>query len=308
MVQLWNAHIADDPYSSSLIGYGDGVYVLRVYEEVPLPQEFAVATGEWINHLRSALDYTVWATAVHVSGKVPPPKQGQIQYPIYASRTEWDRNLARLDALAEHHRTMLLTVQPFNGDADASFRAWVNRIARSDRHRHLSKMAGYLAELQPALRTPAGCEATLQWGERVVYGGYADVARIVVTPWKPEMQIEFNPRMGIDPDIEEWSRSPFWSKIPFPERLRMLQAFVAADIAAFEYDATGLSRRQDLLKEAYISECDARDSKRRPWPTRERQAVEWSDPVGARRATESELSGDDFPAHGPGHPGHTRVW
>jgi hypothetical protein len=104
MVEIWNGYIADHPYSASLIGQGDGVYILRIYEDVPPPHEFAVATGEWINHLRSALDYTIWAAAAHTSGRVPPPNEGQIQYPIYESREAWERNLYRLSALADHHR------------------------------------------------------------------------------------------------------------------------------------------------------------------------------------------------------------
>jgi hypothetical protein len=300
MVEIWNGYIEDHPYSASLIGQGDGVYILRVHEDVPLPQEFAVATGEWINHLRSVLDYTIWAAAAHVSGRVPPPNQGQVQYPIYESREAWERNLYRLDALADHHRAMLLTMQPFNSDADANYLGWINRISRSDRHRHLSRMGGYLVDLQPALKTPAACEATLQWGERTIYDGYADAARIVVAPWSSAMEIEINPRMGIDPEIEAWSRSPFWSTIPFPERLTMLQVFVAAEIAVYEYDATGASRKQEVLTADYRAECDARNDGRRSPPRRERPAVRWSAPVSPRRATERELSGDDFPPQGPG--------
>lgn len=302
MVEIWNGYIAADPYSASLIGQGDGVYVLRVYEDVQLPQEFAVATGEWINHLRSALDYTIWAAAAHASGRVPPPNQGQLQYPIYETQEAWERNLYRLGALADHHREMLLTMQPFNSDADANYLGWINRIARSDRHRHLSRMTGYLAELQPALITPAGCDATLQWGERAIYDGYADAARIVVAPWSSEMEVEINPRMGIDPEIEEWSRSPFWSKIRFPDRLRMLHVFVAAEIATYEYDATGASRKQEVLTGSYRDECDARNDRRRHRPRRVRTPVQWSDAVSPRRATDRELSGEDFPPHGPGRP------
>ena len=116
------------------------------------------------------------------------------------------------------------------------------------------------------------------------------------------MEIEFNPRMGIDPEIEEWSHSPFWRKIRFPERLKMLQVFVAAEIAVYEYDATGASRMHEALTPDYKTECDARTDPRRASPRRERKAVVWSDPVSARRATEGELAGEDFPPHGPGSP------
>lgn len=302
MVTIWNDYIAQHPYSAALIGDGTGTYVLRIHEDLPLPHEFAVATGEWINHLRSALDYSIWALASHVSGRVPPPQQGQIQYPIYNTQAAWDRNLYRLDALVDHHRSMLLTMQPFSSDPDANYLGWVNRIARSDRHRHLSRMAGYLAELQPALKTPAHCQASLQWGERTIYDGYADAARIVITPWDEQMTIEVNPRMGIDPEIEEWSHSPFWSKIRFPERLRMLQVFVAGDIATYEYDATGTSRQAEMLTDSYKADCDSRPSAWRQPPRRTRNPVQWSDPVHPQRGSPSRLSGDDFPPQDPGSP------
>jgi hypothetical protein len=302
MVELWNQHIADHPYSFSLVGLGNGVFILRVVEDVAPPQEFAVATGEWINHLRSALDYTIWAMAAHESGRVPPRGQAQIQYPIYDSRAGWERNLYRLAVLADRHRAMLLIMQPFSSDPDANYLGWINRIARSDRHRHLSRMTGYLAELQPALAAPSGCDVTLQWGERVISGGYADAVRFVVTPWKLDMEVEVNPRMGIDPDIEEWSRSPFWSRIPFPERLKLLHIFVGAEIAAYEYDATGFSRQQDALTETYRAECDTRNSPRRPPQTSRRKHVEWSQAVSPMRSSMREVAGEDFPPHGPGRP------
>jgi len=300
MVELWSSYIADDPYDIALTGDGNGVYVLRVYEQTPLPQAFAVATGEWINHLRSALDYTIWATAAYASGRVPPPAQGQIQYPVYDSKNAWDRGLSKLKSLGAHHQQMLLSVQPFNGDSDANFRGWVNRIARSDRHRHLSRMTGYIAELNPALALPEGVTATMQIGERVIADGRADVARFVVDGWWPDMDINVNPRLVIDPDIEEWAASPFWSQLPFPERLRMLQVFVSADIAAFEYDCTGQSRGSDSLTVDYRTQSDARrDPAARP-PERERRPVQWSEPLTKSPASPSELAGVDFPPHGAG--------
>ncbi|MCW3000559.1 MAG: Uncharacterized protein JWN65_4108 [Solirubrobacterales bacterium] len=258
MSEIWNDYLRTEPYWPSLVGQGDGVYILRIYEETPPPQEFAVAVGEWINHLRSALDYTVWATAAHTSGRLPPPGEGQLQYPIYDSEKAWKSNLRRLDALADHHRHMLHTMQPYNSDPDANYLGWINEIARCDRHRHLSRLAGYIAVLQPALLTPAGCHATLQWGERVIYDGHADAARITIAPWDPSMEVEINPRMGIDPDIEAWSRSKFWSRFPFPDRVRVLQVFVSAEIATYEYDATGTSRKQAVLTDAYRAASDAR--------------------------------------------------
>ena len=49
-----------------------------------------------------------------------------------------------------------------------------------------------------------------------------------------------------------------WSKVPFDERLKTMQVFVAGDVATYEYDCTGNSRKTDLLTEGFRVESDAR--------------------------------------------------
>ena len=74
-------------------------------------------------------------------------------------------------------------------------------------------MTAYIAEMEPVIAIPDGCKATLQWGERLLSLGRADVARIVVTPWHPGMNVAANPRLGIDPEIADWADSPFWKRV-----------------------------------------------------------------------------------------------
>jgi hypothetical protein len=162
MAELWNDYLSTHPFSPSLIGQGDGVYILRIWEDVPPPSELAVATGEWLYNARSALDYVVWATAAHVTGVVPPPDEAHLQNPIYDSEETWTRNLYRLRNLDEHHREMLKIMQPFNSNLDANYLGWINRLARIDRHRHLNHMTAYLAEVEPVFAAPDGCTTTLQ--------------------------------------------------------------------------------------------------------------------------------------------------
>ena len=214
--------------------------------------------GEWLYNVRSALDYVVWATAVYATGQLPPPNEEALQYPIYDTSDAWKRNTYRLKHLAPHHREMLATMQPFNSDPDANFLGWINRLARIDRHRRLVDGTSYLAELNPVLAVPEGTQVTLQWGERVLIDGRADVARISVSPWNDDFEIQFNPRVGIDPEIGEWSKSRFWRGRKFGERLTMMQIFVAGEIAVYEYDCTGASRKEHLLTETFRSESDAR--------------------------------------------------
>jgi hypothetical protein len=155
-------------------------------------------------------------------------------------------------------------MQPFASDLDANFLGWINRLARIDRHRTLIDGACYLAELRPALGIDLGRTATLQWGSRVVRGPVTDVARATIAPWDDDAVVTFYPRVSIDPEIDQWSFSPFWGSKRFGDRVAMMQIFVACEIAIYEYDCKGASRREDLLTDSFRQECDARGGFKQP--------------------------------------------
>jgi hypothetical protein len=92
----------------------------------------------------------------------------------------------------------------------------------------------------------------------VLVDGHAQVARISVTPWVDGAEVKVNPRIGIDPEVAEWSESGFWSRVRFTERLNMIQIFLAAEIAVYEYDYTGSSRKAEVLASSYREGCDQR--------------------------------------------------
>ena len=272
----------------------NGTYVLHLWQEAPTPPEFAVTMGEWLYNVRSALDYLIWATAAHVSGENPPPREDRLQYPIYDSERAWRNNLHRLEPLAEHHREMIRIMQPFASDADANFLGWINRLARIDRHRRLVDGTAYLAELEPVVQVPSGSSVRFEWGERVLAHGRAEVARITVSPWAEGMEVAVNPRVGIDPEIGEWSSSPFWGGIRFEDRLRMMQIFVAGEIAAYEYDCTGRSRKADMLTDAFRGQADSRP-RRRVASHPPRSSVDWTDAGPGTPSSMTRFAGKDFP-------------
>src|SRR5437764_1088373 len=107
MPALWNQYLEDRPFHTTLDDEGDGVYIVRVWQDPPPPEQIAVMIGEWLYNVRSALDYIIWAAAAHQSGTVPTPADGQLQYPIYDSAAAWKANLYRLNDLGEHHRAHL---------------------------------------------------------------------------------------------------------------------------------------------------------------------------------------------------------
>jgi hypothetical protein len=222
-----------------------------------------------------------------------------LQYPIYDEAAAWTRNEYRLKGLWPHHREMLLAMQPFNSDPDANFLGWVNRLARIDRHRTLVTGAARVAQLEPVLQVPDGSAVTLEWGERTIVDGSADVARITVAPYRAGMEVNVNPRVGIDPEIGEWSKSPFWSRWPFDDRLKMIQVFVAGEIATYEYDCTGGGRKSDLVSDQFRADSDARRTNV-PLLKRVRPPVDWKPAKPARPSSRQRFEGRDFPRHAAG--------
>jgi len=128
----------------------------------------------------------------------------------------------------------------------------------------------------------------------VVIDGYAQVARISVSPWTEDMELSVNPRIGIDPEIAEWAESAFWSRVRFTERLRMIQVFLSAEIAVYEYDCTGASRKAQVLVPEYRAQCDERGPQgpiRRP----ARPQVTWGPPSIGTSSTSARFEGQGFP-------------
>ena len=305
LAEIWNEFIEDEPYDFTLLHQGAGVHILVVDQTRPMPAAFAIEFGEWLYNARACLDYIVWATSAFVTGQLPPPDEGTLQYPIYGSLDAWTRSEYRLKHLAPHHRQMLLQMQPFNSDPDANYLGVVNRLARIDRHRRLTISTAYLAEMEPVVQVPPGSGTSLEWGQRVLVDGSAQVARISVTPWVDGAEVSVNPRIGIDPEVAEWAESPFWSRVRFAERLHMIEIFLGAEIAVYEYDCTGSSRKVEALSSSYREECDQRGPLgpiRRSGPV----DVSWGPPTDGTPSSEDRFRGEDFPS-GAADPGTRRT-
>lgn len=299
LASIWNDFIDTHPFDFALNPTGDGALVLQVWQESPTPPRFAVVMGEWLYNIRSALDYTLWATAVHDSGQDPPPCEDVMQFPIYDTEKSWKRNEYRLKVLLPKHREMLHAQQPFHGDVDANYLGWINRLARIDRHRRLVDGTARIAELQPVLAFPPDREVSVFWGERVLTAGSADVLLV-----RPKVEGELgdlrvNPRAGLDPEVAEWASSSFWGAMPFSKRLSLIQTFVASEIAVYEFDCTGASRKSDLLTEDFRRDSD---TSRAPIPitVTPKPPTSWRPAGAGRPVTDLSLLGGDFPPHGPG--------
>jgi hypothetical protein len=259
----WNKWLEDEPYFISVDHKGKGKFRVRVLQENPTPPEMAVFIGEWLYNLRAALDYAMYATAICDSGKAPPPKKDQIEFPCAYKEADWDKNLYRLEALSEYHRDEIVKLmQPYrHEDPDKSAIGWLHRLAKIDRHRRLTVMLGYTTEVNPRVGVPQGCKVRDRKAHRVVIDGEAEIASFTVYPWQDDWKVEVNPRAGIDPEIGDWAESPFWSGIRYNERLMMLRVAVETVVIPLEYDCTGYSRKAKVLTDSFRADLDARREK-----------------------------------------------
>ena len=155
-------------------------------------------------------------------------------------------------------------------------------------------MTSYIADLRPVIGLPPGTRATIQFGDRIIDGGTADCVRLTVHDWTPDMVVKLNPRLGIDPEVLNWSNSPFWRRWNFTERLKMMEIFVAGEVAVYEYDCTGTSRKQDLLSDGYRAECDTRGHRAAPVPA-PRGDTEWTEPESGKPASAETMKEVGYP-------------
>jgi hypothetical protein len=260
----WNAFLGNDPYDFTLNVDSEGNATLYVEQMIRVPPIVGVLMGEYFQNLRTALDYVVYDVAVHDSRQDPPPNEGRLQFPIYATAAEWKRNQNRLAPLSETHRAWLKDIQPcFRSDQRPQWDAlyWLNELARLDRHRQLHVVGGYITESSPVVYAPKATGIFFEDVDPYVFfEGYAEIARFTVAPYEVGDVVEANPQTAIDIEIRELARlrpdNVTWLEWPIRFRFLIIEALVDAIIGRFEKDCTG-STRSKFLKENIDSELPA---------------------------------------------------
>lgn len=300
MSEAWNTYLEPHPFEFLLRRTSATEYLVLLEQTKPVPLELPALFGEWLYNLRSALDHTVWAAAAHSTGRMPPPNEDGLQYPIYDSEAAWKKNLWRLRPLAKHQVEILHTMQPFNSDPDANFLGWINRLARIDRHRRLPVWTARVAEAEPVFEIPSGVAPTMEWGQRIFVGGCCHLARLTFPDEASAEGVSFNPRVGIDPEIAEWGASEFWRRIRFSERVTMLMVFVMAEINVYDFDCTGSPAARKMVAAEFAADSDARRNQGVFPPVKcpEPEPPTWGEITVPRQSTQERFLGRDFPQHG----------
>jgi hypothetical protein len=224
--EAWAAFLADHPYRVFVEINDDGSGVVGIRRERPFPQRLPLVIGEFLYELRAALDNCLYEVAVIHSGQNPPPGASQLQFLIYSTPTDWERNVYRLKHLSEEHRQMLERIQPYQAERqDLNCLGMLNDLARIDRHRTVHLVCACVVEGGLAVKAPAGSVITESCRvERPVIDEEGHIATFVVDPWSPGQQVQLYPDLVLEVEVAEMAADRPWGSLA--NRLKALHKAV----------------------------------------------------------------------------------
>lgn len=126
-------------------------YRLILRENEPAPfQRWTLMFSDFLNNLRSALDYLIYAIAIADSRLNPPPKSGKLMFPIADCRVKFDDAVrkGKLGDIGEPVRTAIELLQPYNRPHPEfpPLLAILRDLSNSDKHKLLNLAYGALAQ------------------------------------------------------------------------------------------------------------------------------------------------------------------
>lgn len=148
-------YLGREPYSFELEkGRRRTEYVLKAYTREPPPLAWSASIGDFLQNLRTALEYLVWELARANVGREP---RRRTSFPVYVSERRFlSDGRGKIQDLAPEPRAVIERMQPYNSptvsssgvvnmhaikDLDKYYRShllWrLNELARRDRHQAL---------------------------------------------------------------------------------------------------------------------------------------------------------------------------
>lgn len=166
----WNEYLERRPHRNATTVSPDGRGVIRFSRIEPVPQQLALAFGEFLHQLRAALDNCLYTVAVIDAGQSPPPGGERLQWPICLTPAEWKRNAARYAHLSPEIVDALEAIQPYKTNyPDWNCLRILHDLARIDRHRTLPVVELY--NVEGRIRYDATCISEVEIRKGIVTPG-----------------------------------------------------------------------------------------------------------------------------------------
>lgn len=210
--ETWNSLRNEDLYSFGVNVNRDGTGAIYFVPVDALPKGLSLQLGEFLYHLRAALDGCVYAAAVSVHGNPPPNEEG-LEFPICARSSDYHRGTRKIDPLPEKCRTFIETIQPYNApDLPPMGRVFnFNRTlrilhdwARKDRHRRLHLVGSLASSGDPLIDLPDGVVLkSIDVRIPSLLDHEAEIASFVLKGYQVGMEIKANPNIFVDIAVNE---------------------------------------------------------------------------------------------------------
>lgn len=238
----WAQYIAPHPWDAELRQVGECTFEIVIVVREPAPPSLGLAFGDWVFCVRAALDNGLYAFAAAVSGQDPPPGADRLQFPITTSAEEFRKQRWRLSSLPADVITKLEGVQPYQSPygPESNYLYWVNDLARTDRHRTLHVGLGTIDQHRVRVGVPKPMTAVFDESVRAFtfIDGELVIARFTTTGPVDPARIEFNPGVGIVPEIREWvGYRVGCRRESLQERMHMTELFMRNHLENLALDA-----------------------------------------------------------------------
>jgi len=244
LAKAWNSFIEAEPYGVALDIETDGNGRIRVWPHVPFPDEFALELGEMLYQFRAALDGCAYAAATIETGKIPPPNERLLSFPLCDSANAFKSASRSIRPLPQRLKAIIESVQPYNAPKNLAPELMVlnvnralgilNDWAKIDRHRKLHVIGSWASNVKPRLRLPHGVTVKSM---TVSNGGFLEdereVASFVLTGYEAGMDVKGNPDLSIDIAVNE-PPPPCADNDTFGNRVKLIMAAVKSIVNAFE--------------------------------------------------------------------------
>lgn len=210
MTEFWNGFDTRDAYTHrvQIDDNGAGRIFLAPVKADWL-SDFPLQFGEVLYQLRAALDSCVYDCAILQSGKNPPPNERDLQFPICATRTNFNNCRGQIAPLSNQVKTFIESIQPYQtaplkAAQMGRILSRINDWARIDRHRTLPIIGTLPSDVDAGLFFPS--DMVLEWSN--VENGRileheSQFATFKISGYRPDAQIDLNLAVALEVAIDD---------------------------------------------------------------------------------------------------------
>lgn len=215
LAERWNSLSETELYDGLLYIEPDGTGSFRIRPlEGAIPNDLPLIFGEMTYQLRAALDNAIYDAAILSTGKIPPPKHGALEFPIFTDPDDFTNRAYKIAPLTDKRRAIVESVQPYNAPKDLPAKLVVfnfNRAigilhdwARADRHRKVNVVGAWAINASPQFRLPEGVKLR---NLKIKAWGFLEhedeIATFTLDGYNPSMKVQANPQLLFDIAVDE---------------------------------------------------------------------------------------------------------